>query len=244
MGDMKHRVFIVEDEMPARDKLTDYILSREELALAGSAKCGKEALEKLAAGGFDLLFLDINLPDISGLDVLGSLEDPPHVIFTTAYDEFAVKAFELGALDYLLKPFTRERFNAAVDRFLAAAQRGSSQRERLLDAGLPVREGGRHHIIPFGEILYFTSHGKHTVVHTAHRDFETPVLLGDIEEKLAGGPFLRVHRQHIVNVRHIASLRYHLGGRYIVTLRDEDDTELPVGRAFAGPLKKALDMPE
>jgi DNA-binding LytR/AlgR family response regulator len=112
-------VFIAEDEQPARDYLLSLVLKRKELKVEGWAKDGKEALQKLSADNYDLLFLDINLPVISGIEILEKIKNPPYVIFTTAYASHAVKAFDIGAIDYLLKPFSETRFNTAVEKAVA-----------------------------------------------------------------------------------------------------------------------------
>ena len=112
-------VFIAEDEQPARDLLLDYIFKREELKVEGWSKDGEETYNKLCEKEYDLTFLDINMPKMSGIEVLEKLKNPPYVIFTTAYDEYAIKAFEFGAIDYLLKPFSQERFNSAVDKAIS-----------------------------------------------------------------------------------------------------------------------------
>jgi DNA-binding LytR/AlgR family response regulator len=109
-------VFIAEDEQPARDYLLNLVLKRKELKVEGWAKDGKETLQKLTSANYDLLFLDINLPVISGLEILEKIKNPPYVIFTTAYASHAVKAFDIGAIDYLLKPFSENRFNNAVEK--------------------------------------------------------------------------------------------------------------------------------
>ncbi len=109
-------VFIAEDEQPARDYLINLVLKRKELKVGGWAKDGEETLHKLTDDNFDLLFLDINLPVISGIELLAKIKKPPFVIFTTAYSDHALKAFDIGAIDYLLKPFSENRFNSAVEK--------------------------------------------------------------------------------------------------------------------------------
>jgi DNA-binding LytR/AlgR family response regulator len=109
-------VFVAEDEQPARDYLFKLIFKRAELKVEGWAKDGGETLEKLTKENYDLLFLDINLPVISGIELLDKIKNPPYVIFTTAYANHAIKAFDIGAIDYLLKPFSENRFNSAVEK--------------------------------------------------------------------------------------------------------------------------------
>jgi len=233
-------VILVEDEIQSRDLLIDYISSRPDLSLRGIAKDGAEALEKISSENFDLVFLDIDLPIMSGLEVLEKLERIPYIIFITAIGSHALKAFELGALDYLKKPITRERFTQSLDRAVTRIRKSEEEEKPLNNAGLLVTEKENHFLVPFHEIIYITSHEKHSVIHTEKRDFETPRLLHEVEKKLPG-QFLRIHKQTIINIRYISHIQYLIGGRYQVFLKDSDETNLTAGRKYADILKKTLD---
>ena len=232
--------FVVEDELPARELMIDYILSRSELKLDGIARDGAEALEKLGNRDVDVLFLDIQLPDISGIEVLEQLRRVRHVIFTTAYDSHAIRAFEFGAVDYLLKPIAEERFHQAVDRVISLRQAGKSGRPGRL--GLSIKEGDNHYVLPYHEIIYLSSSGKHTILHTTGRDHESARLLKELEESLPDDLFLRIHKQYLVNLSFISHIQHVIGGRYEAYLKDEDESTLPVGRQFADRLKKKLNI--
>ncbi len=234
-----YSVLIAEDEVPARELLVDYLLTRRELKLSGLARTGEEALRQMTERNFDLALLDIRLPRLTGLEVLGRLKKPPSVIFTTAYESYALRAFDFGAVDYLLKPFGVDRFNRSIDKFLAT--RDLSARDAP-ESGFTVREGGRMHILPYQEIIYVTSHGKNTVIHMVSGDREAPVLLKDVEQRLPSGMFARIHKQHIVNVRYISWIEYLIGGQYLAFLNDEDESSLTVGRKYAPLLKARLGM--
>ncbi|HOD13127.1 MAG TPA: LytTR family DNA-binding domain-containing protein [Spirochaetota bacterium] len=234
-----YSVLIAEDEVPARELLVDYLLTRNELKLSGLARTGEEALRQMTERDFDLVLLDIRLPQLTGLEVLGRLKKPPAVIFTTAYDSYAIKAFDFGAVDYLLKPFGIDRFNRSIDKFIAA--RDADERAAP-ESGFTVREGGRLHILPYQDIIYVTSHGKNTVIHTVAGDREAPVLLKDVELRLPSKMFARIHKQHIVNVRYISWIEYLIGGQYLAFLNDEDESSLTVGRKYAPLLKARLGM--
>ena len=238
-GERIYSVLIAEDEVPARELLVDYLLTRPELRLSGLARTGEEALRHMTERDFDLVLLDIRLPQMTGLEVLGSLKKPPSVIFTTAYENYALKAFDFGAVDYLLKPFGIDRFNRSIDKFIAA--RESAVRETP-ESGFTVREGGKTHIVPYRDIIYVTSHGKNTVIHTVAGDREAPVLLKDVELRLPSGMFARIHKQHIVNVGYISWVEYLIGGQYLAFLNDEDESSLTVGRKYAPLLKARLGM--
>lgn len=237
--DKVYSVLIAEDEVPARELLVDYLLTRRELKLSGMARTGEEALRQMSEREFDLVLLDIRLPQLTGLEVLGRLRKPPSVIFTTAYESYALKAFDFDAVDYLLKPFGIDRFNRSIEKFLAA--RDASAREAP-ECGFTVRERGRMHILPYRDIIYATSHGKNTVIHTVAGDREAPVLLKDVELRLPSGMFARIHKQHIVNVKFISWIEYLIGGQYLALLNDEDESSLTVGRKYAPLLKARLGM--
>jgi DNA-binding LytR/AlgR family response regulator len=242
MTDAVYSVLIAEDEYPAREKLIEYILARPELKVAGIAKDGEEAFKELASRKYDMVLLDIQLPHLSGIEVLERLKEIPYVIFITAYDQYAVKAFELGAHDYILKPFSMERFNGTVDRFLSRAANNEHWHGPISEIGLSFREKGKHFFIAYQDILYLSSHSKHTVIHTNGRDFETPSLLKELEEKLPRDSFFRIHKSYIVNLHHIASLEYKIAGHYQLILYDDDETILTVSRTFASSLKERLKI--
>jgi two-component system response regulator LytT len=233
-------VFIAEDEQPALELLTDYILNIPELKLGGIARDGVEAFKKLSENTYDLLFMDINLPVISGIEVLEKLESIPYVIFTTAYDQYAIKAFEMGVVDYLLKPFSSERFNQAAEKAIKAIYDKKSCLESLQQLGLSFKEHENHYILAYEDIIYLSSHARHTVIHTEKRDFETALLLKNIEQRLPENLFIRIHKQYVVNLKHVSHFQYFIGGQYVVYLLDEDKTTLPVGRSFASVLKERL----
>ncbi len=234
--------FIVEDEQPARELLIEYVLLREELKLEGMAQNGEDAVQKLLKKNYDLLFLDISLPVISGIEVLDKLDSFPYVIFTTAFDQYAIKAFDLGAVDYLLKPFTLDRFNQAVDKALSIIKGEKPYFDSPKSLGLSFKENNKHYIIAFDDIVYLSSNAKQTVVHTEMRDFETQQLLKDLGIKLPEDHFIRIHKQFIVNLSYVSRMEYTIGGQYEATLKDDEMTKLPVGVKYAPDMKKKLNI--
>ena len=238
-----YSVLLVEDEYPARELLIQFLLSRTELQLQGIAKDGKEAADAMSTGKFELIFLDVNLPVQSGIDALAALDDlevQPHVIFTTAYKEHAYAAFEHQAVDYLLKPFTLERFSQAVDRALTFLKARTIEEPALKRHGIFVSENDRHCFVPYEKIMYLSSHGKQTVVHTHGGDFRTPRLLKAMEDALPEQSFARIHKQFIVNVYQIDRLEYFMNGSYLLHLKDEES--LPVSRTYAPVLKSRFGL--
>lgn len=235
-----YSVFIAEDEQPAMDLLAGFIRERTELKLKGQGMDGEESYRKLSEEYYDILFLDINMPLISGLEILEKLEEMPYVIFTTAYDKYAVRAFDMNAVDFLLKPFTRERFNKAVDKAvsLISAKKEESAKDEGL--GLSFKEGEIHYVVPYDEVIYLSSSARHTVIHTEEKDYETATLLGDIADGLPDDKFIRIHKQCVVNMKYISHIQYLIGGQYAVYLKDEDNSMLTVGRKYAPILKEKM----
>jgi len=224
--------FVIEDEPPAREILFRYIETRKDLRLSGWAEDANSALNYLKVSPAGLIFLDVELPGMSGFEFLECLGSCPPVVFATAGTAHAVPAFEYGAVDFLLKPFTLERFDTAVNRVIEASLRGGNP----VGPGLAIREGENHYLIPFGDIVFLSSRGKTTAIHTTDRDFETQKLLKEFESRLPES-FIRIHKQYIVNLAWLSHIRYRIGGGYNAFLRDSDETNLPVGKQFAPGLK-------
>ncbi|TGJ99456.1 DNA-binding response regulator [Leptospira semungkisensis] len=236
------KVLIVEDEAPTRDLLINYCLSRHELKLSKVAKDGEEALEYLQTEDFDLVFLDINLPLLSGLDIVEKLENPPYIVFITAVQDKAINAFELGAIDYLLKPFSKERFFKAVDRAGEFLQRKEEKPAGNVfnEHGLFILEKENHFLIPYNDINYISSRDNFSVVHTERRQYVTYKSLKSLEAKLPPNRFLRIYKQYIINIEKMSHMQSDNAGNYLVYLKDEDETQLPVGRKYVAKIKELL----
>ncbi len=241
MSDIVYKVLVVEDEVPARDLLRKFLEDWKEFEVGGIARTGGQAIDLLQKEKFDLVFLDIQLPEKSGLQVLEEMGDiSPVLVFTTAYREHTLKAFEVGACDYLLKPYTKERFTACMERALNHIRLKSVSGSRKSGDPDPVfvfREGGLIHRILLSDLHYLTANGKRSVLHTKEGDFETARLLGDLEKELPKSDFLRIHRKHMVNRNIVSATKSQPGGAYTIYLKDEDETNLPVGREFVEGVK-------
>ncbi|MFH0976868.1 MAG: LytTR family DNA-binding domain-containing protein [Spirochaetota bacterium] len=240
MEDDVFSVFIAEDEQPARDLLLDYIFKRSELKMEGWSKNGQETYDKLSRKEYDLVFLDINMPQMSGIDVLEKLENPPYVIFTTAYDEYAIKAFELGAVDYLLKPFSQERFNSAIDKAISVIRNKGPYTNTVTRIGLSFKEGENHFLISYDDVIYLSSEGRHSLIHTKTKVYNTAQSLKALGQKLPADIFFRIHKQYIVNLKYISHMQYLIGGQYMAFLKDAEKTTLTVGRMYASALRGKL----
>lgn len=235
------RVVIVDDEAPARRKLARFLADDERFAVAGEAADGTQAVERIVALEPDLVFLDVQMPGFDGLEVIASLprRTLPHVVFTTAHAEFAVKAFELRAVDYLLKPFDRERFRAACDlywerrgrdpgelwRLVESLRRGPSHLERLL-----VRRKDRLVVVRLSDVSRIRAEEHHLRLHTAEGSLLYRMALHQLAARLDPERFLRVHRGEIVNVDHVAGVEPAGHGDAVIHLRD--GSEVFASRGF------------
>lgn len=219
---------IVDDEPLARGRLRALAADAPWLEVLGEAATGHLAIAAVDELHPDLLFLDVQLPDLSGFDVLRRVRHRPAVIFTTAYDQFAVTAFEIGALDYLLKPFGRERFGRALERARPAveAQLGLAAEARahaVMSDGpvtrLFVRDAGRILPVPATAVERFEACDDFVLVHAGGRTHRLNLQLADLEARLDPRTFIRVHRSHIVNFDHVRSLEPYDGSRFQLTMR-------------------------
>ena len=228
------KALIIDDERLARNELRRLLAAYPDLEVAGEAANAKQAREQLAALRPGLIFLDVQMPGETGLQLLETLEPPvPHVIFTTAYDEFAVKAFELNALDYLLKPVDPARFAAAIDRLRAKVAAGPAAgpkappRDRLAaEDKVFVREGDRCWFVEVKTIRLLESEGNYTRVHF---DTAQPQLfrsLNAMEERLDPKYFFRANRRQIINLAWIEKIEPWFSGGLLVHLKGDAKVEL------------------
>jgi two-component system, LytTR family, response regulator len=252
---VKTRVLICEDEPLARETLREFIATLPELVLVGEAMNGRDALALARALQPDLVFMDIQMPEMSGLEVVRTLLAEqgavPALVFTTAYDQHAVTAFELHALDYLLKPFTAERFQAAVRRALAlqapAAERGDAALSALAapisaPAAEPltrilVRDRGRIFPLAAAEIEHLRADLKYTQITSRGQSYLVRVALADLEGRLDPARFIRIHRNAIVNLDFVASMKPDEQSQLQVFMRD--GTELLANREASKRLRDA-----
>ena len=222
------RALIVEDEAPARQNLREYLADVPWVTVVGEAPDGGEALRLLDALEPDLVFLDVRLPELSGLEVARRMRHSPEIVFTTAYDRFAIAAFELGAIDYLVKPFGRERFATTLARLRTRLSPAAvSDRERAKAALQPgplsrifARQGDRIVPIDAASIVRIQAQGDYAEIHAAEGVFLIHVSLTELVARLDPSAFLQVHRSHIVNLAAVAHLRPHDERRLAITLRD------------------------
>ena len=243
---MTIRAVIVDDEPLARRRIRSLLAEAEDVAVVAECANGKEAIQAIEESPPDLLFLDIQMPELDGFDVLQAIGvgRVPVVIFVTAYDQFALRAFEAHALDYLLKPFDDERFEAALERARERIrQQGGGDLDRRLrslleevrgDRGylqrLVVPSGHRNVFIRTAEIDWLEAERNYIRLHVGGRAYLMRENLGHLESALDPAAFCRIHRSTIVNVDRIQAVESLLGGEYVVLLHD--GTKLTSGRSY------------
>jgi two-component system LytT family response regulator len=232
------RALIVEDEPLARQRMERLLAARDDVEVVGAAIDGDDALRLIASHAPDLIFLDIHMPGLGGFDVLRELAGSgrPFVIFTTAYDQYALRAFEVHALDYLLKPFGEARLNEALDRAMPLI-RGGPWTQRFA-----VKSAGRIVFLRDDEIDWIAAAGNYVYLHCGKSGthlVRTP--LKTIERRLDPTRFVRVHRSTIVNLDAVAHLTPTSNGDCELTLRD--GTRLPASRTFSERLRVAAARP-
>ncbi len=216
------RVLVVDDEAPARDRLKRLLRELDGVEVVGEAADGKAALAATAELQPDLLLLDIRMPVMDGMAAarhLATLPNPPRVIFTTAYGEHALEAFEAQAIDYLVKPVRKERLAQALQRALALLAPAATTAEAVGPAHLTVKKHGRMELLPIEEILYYQADNKYVTAHLAEREELLEESLKQLEE-LLGERVIRIHRNALVTRHALIGMEKDRAGVHHVTLRD------------------------
>jgi DNA-binding LytR/AlgR family response regulator len=248
---MTLRTLIVDDEAPARERLKRYLANLEGVEVIGEASDGLQAIELVEAQSPDLILLDIQMPGLDGFGVVDALEDPPAIIFVTAYDQYALRAFEVHALDYLLKPFSRQRLSRAIDRArqtLAEGQDLSARLRPLLEglaaegrhlARLAVRDRDRIRVLDAGEIDWIGIADEQVMVYVGEQAYAIRRTLAELEARLDPRHFFRAHRSAIVNLDRVQEIIPWFKGSHI--LRLTTGAEVDLSRARARALRQILD---
>ncbi len=248
------RVLLVDDEPLARDMLREMLQSDPQVEIVGESCNGREALAAIRSEAPDLIFLDVQMPEVGGFEVLAALkgEKAPYVIFVTAYDQYAVRAFEVQALDYLLKPFDQERFDVSWQRAKAQLMRdqngGMDQRILALleelKAGnkylerLVIKAAGRIYFLETSEIDWIEAEGNYVSVHSGKKSHLLRETISSLESQLDPKKFVRIHRSSIVRLDFIQELQPWFHGEYRVILHD--GTQLTLSRNHRDKLQEAL----
>ncbi|MBM7854884.1 two-component system LytT family response regulator [Desulfohalotomaculum tongense] len=258
---MKLRALIVDDEYPARQELRYLLSNFDNVEIVGEATNASEALELIKALEYHVLFLDIAMPGMNGLELGAAIQELPHrprVIFITAYDEHALKAFEVNAVDYILKPVEEQRLRKAVDKVLKLYQKNAGGRE---DTGsddemaekervggdkevkidrIPAEKQGKTVLVSMSDIFYAFTENDYVYIKTNKDKLLTRFTLKELESRLDPAMFFRTHRCCLVNLRKVKEILPFFNGTYNLVLEDEEKSEVPVSRAQAKKLRKIL----
>lgn len=243
------KVIIIDDEPLARSIVKEYLQSHLGISIAAECGDGFEGLKAIMQHQPQLIFLDIQMPKINGFEMLELIEQLPAVIFTTAFDEYAIKAFETHAVDYLLKPFSKERFDKALEKFFSQTFLIKKNTEHLLQSAthLPsqserivVKTGGKIKIIPIIEINYLEAADDYVKIHTKEGVFLKNKTMGYFEEILPHKQFIRVHRSYIVNISEITRIDNYEKENHMAMLKMGH--KIPVSRNGYLKLKEVLGI--
>ncbi len=233
---MTTRVLIADDEAPARRIVRSYLSGRADVEVVAEAENGLEVVDAVRSLEPHLVVLDVQMPGMTGFEAIEAIgaDAMPAVVFATAYDEFALRAFDVHAVDYLLKPFTRERFDRAFDHALQRIG-GKPQKIAQLLASLPhaaylerlvVRNGDRLFFVATSELIHLSAEGNYVRIHTADKSHLIRGTLAGLETRLDPKRFARIHRSGIVSVEAIKEVRAHFHGDYIIALKSGETLRL------------------
>ncbi len=247
---MNTTCLIIDDEKLARELLREFLTVFPQIEILGECSKGTEAIEKIDQLKPDLIFLDVQMPGMNGFDVLDEIVHEPYVIFTTAYDQYAIKAFEKNAVDYLLKPLDQERFKLAVERAILRKKTEVGNIEELLssmhvssprssyDSHIFVQKSEKLFNLPIEEIMYLEASGDYTVISTKNDQFVSSSGIGKLEEILNPDKFIRVHRSTIVNLSYLKEIERHFNGGMIVKMQNAKT--FPVSRTYAKLIRRKV----
>jgi two-component system LytT family response regulator len=244
------KIIIVEDEKLAREIVKNYLKKYNNIDLLGECSNGFDALKQINELKPDLIFLDIQMPKLTGFEMLEVLENPPVIIFTTAYDQYALKAFEVNATDYLLKPFSEERFDEALQKALKLlGNKGEAvkkienlsktidQKEEKLER-VVVKNGQKISIVPVEDIKYIEAQDDYTMLYTDKGNFLKQKTMKYFEENLDEKDFIRIHRSYFVKITQIKQIELFEKESYRLIL--QDGNKLPVSKSGYQKLKEIL----
>lgn len=249
---MKITCIVIDDESLARDLLIEFLEPFDDIEVVAQCGKGSDAVEKINELEPDLIFLDVQMPGMDGFGVLEAIEHKPYVIFTTAYDQYALQAFEQNAVDYVLKPLNEDRFNLAVQRAterissensvnvedLLKSLHGKSGNSANYSSHLFVQKSEKLLNLEVKEIMYLEASGDYTVLSTKNDQFLSSSGIGKLEEKLDPEVFIRIHRSTIINLNFLKEIEKHFNGGLIVKM--ENGKSFPVSRTYAKLIRKKV----
>lgn len=238
---MTYKTILIDDEPLALQRLERLLAPFEFIEITAKASSGFEAVEKINVLKPNLIFLDIQMPELTGFEVLEQIDESPFIIFSTAYDEYALKAFETNSIDYLLKPIEPRRLKTALEKLRRLTQEDIGQYKEQLQkllAGfkapskkrIKVKIGSHIRLINIDDIYYFRAEDKYVAVHTFDESFLLNQSLNQLQADLPPDDFVRVHRSAIINLNYLKEIKkLHLGS-YLARMKDKQKTQVPVSR--------------
>jgi DNA-binding LytR/AlgR family response regulator len=237
---MKLRALLVDDEAPARGELRYLLAAHPEVEIVGEAASAREALVLAQAVHYDVVFLDVEMPNVSGLDVarlVADRPDRPVVVFVTAHEEYAVDAFAVEAFDYLLKPVDPERLARVVERLTHARRPARDRVEKI-----PVVSAGKTVLLDYDAVQYAEADGDYSRIHTFDRSYLCTSSLRELEDALPSQRFARIHRSYLVNLSKVTAVRRAGNDRIRLALDDQQRTELDVARRQSKAIRERLRL--
>lgn len=248
----KLRAIIVEDEMPARELVKAYLKNHDNIDVIAECADGFCGVKAINDNKPDLVFLDIQMPKLTGFEVIELLDDLPQIIFTTAYDQYAIKAFELSAVDYLMKPFSRQRFDEAIEKVYDRIQQKDVPAENIQSLSKKLKEdkkeierlfiktGSKIDVVPVIDVIRIEALDDYVEIFTRDKKYLKKETMNYLENSLPQEVFIRVHRSNIINVNHIEKIERYGKESYLVILKD--GSKVNVSKSRIKDLKTQLGI--
>jgi two-component system LytT family response regulator len=239
------KTLIIDDEPLAASIVQEFLAGFPQFELVAVCQNGFQGLKAIQEHEPDLVFLDVQMPKITGFEMLELLDEPPAVIFTTAFDQYALKAFDAMAIDYLLKPFSQKRFAKAIEKFLAQLGGEEESNQKLNELAekrnrLVVRVKNEIKIIPTQEVNFFEAEDDYIAIHTASGKYLKKMTMKSLEEALDPMKFVRVHRSYLINLNGITKIEPYERDNYLVLLRGGE--KVPVSKTGYSRLRQVLGL--
>lgn len=241
------KAIIIDDEPLARSIVKAYLKNYEDIEIVAECNNGFEGIKSIEEHQPDLLFLDIQMPKINGFEMLELVDRDVSVIFTTAFDEYAINAFEASAIDYLLKPFTQERFDKSISKWKKSNSEGNTKSIGALineqqsdNRRVVIKENGNIQIIPTEDILYIEAYDDYVKVHTEEKYYLKKKTMNHYEKSLLKSTFVRIHRSYILNINKLTKIESFEKNSYRATLIN--GATIPISRTSYSELKQILGL--
>ena len=241
------KILIIDDEILARENIKNHLKSFSKIKVVGESSNGFDGYQAIKKHQPDLVFLDIQMPKINGFEMLELIEEKPKIIFITAFDEYALKAFETGAIDYLLKPFSKERFKQAIEKCLTHSFEKPQKAVEEYTGDMPerqnrivVKDRNEIQIVPVEHIKYIEAYDDYVKIHTSKKKHLKNTTMNFLEKSLNPKLFIRVHRSYIINTDQLTKIESYKKNSYIAILKE--GSKIPISRSGYSRLKKKLGI--